>query len=137
MNRLALRPFTFSNGVTIPAGTQIAAPCGAIHMDEEIYSNPQHFDGFRFSKLSDLEGDVADTKYQAVSTSPEYMAFGFGRHACPGRYFAVNQLKALLAHIIVTYDIKVENGEGLPRELQFSSPLSPKNAEVLFRKRQK
>jgi len=137
MNRLALRPFTFSNGVTIPAGTQIAAPCSAIHMDEEIYSNPQHFDGFRFSKLSDLEGDVADTKYQAVSTSPEYMAFGFGRHACPGRYFAVNQLKALLAHIIVTYDIKVENGEGLPRELQFSSPLSPKNAEVLFRKRQK
>jgi len=81
MTRLALRPFTFSNGVMIPAGTLVAAPSGAIHMDEEIYSNPERFDGFRFSKHSDSDGDVAETKYQAVSMSPEYMAFGFGRHA--------------------------------------------------------
>ena len=55
----------------------------------------------------------------------------------PGRYFAVNQLKALVAHIIVTYDIRVENDEKLPREFRFSSLVSPRNAEVLFRKRQK
>ena len=81
MVRLALRPFTFSNGVTIPAGTLVAAPSGAIHMDEEIYPNPERFDGFRFYKHSESEVDVADTKYQAVSMSPEYMPFGFGRHA--------------------------------------------------------
>jgi hypothetical protein len=28
-----------------------------------IYSDPQYFDGFRFSKLSVLDGDVAETKY--------------------------------------------------------------------------
>jgi len=137
MNRLAIRPFTFSNGVTIPAGTTIAAPACAIHMDEEIYSDPQQFDGFRFSKLSALDGDVAQTKHQAVTTSPKHLAFGLGRHACPGRYFAVNQLKALIAHIIITYDIKVENYEKLPREIRFASPLGPRNLEVLFRKRQK
>jgi cytochrome P450 len=81
MNRLAMRPFTFSNGVTIPAGTIIAAPSSAIHMDKEIYSDPQHFDGFRSLKLSVLDGDVAETKYQAVTTSPRNLAFGFGRHA--------------------------------------------------------
>jgi cytochrome P450 len=81
MNRLAIRPFTFSNGVTIPAGTTIAAPACAIHMDEEIYSDPQQFDGFRFSKLSALDGDVAQTKHQAVTTSPKHLAFGLGRHA--------------------------------------------------------
>jgi cytochrome P450 len=81
MNHLAVRPFTFSNGVTIPAGTLVAAPMSAIHMDEEVYSNAQNFDGFRFSKLSGLDGDATETKYQAVTTSSEYLSFGYGRHA--------------------------------------------------------
>jgi cytochrome P450 len=79
MTRLALRPFTFSNGATIPAGTLVTVPRSAIHMDGEIYSNPEQFDGFRFSKLR--EGDIAKTSHQAVTTSPEYLAFGLGRHA--------------------------------------------------------
>jgi cytochrome P450 len=81
LTRLVLRPFTFSNGVTIPVGTIVAAPSKAIYMDEEIYSNSEQFDGFRFSKLSDLDGGDAETKYQAVNTSPEHLVFGFGRHA--------------------------------------------------------
>jgi hypothetical protein len=81
MCRLALRPFTFSNGVTIPAGTLVGAPLSGIHMDEDIYSNPRDFDGFRFSKLSDSNGDTAENKHQAVTTSPEHLAFGFGRSA--------------------------------------------------------
>jgi cytochrome P450 len=81
MNHLAVRPFTFSNGVTIPAGARVAAPSSAIRMDEEIYSNPQIFDGFRFSKLSGLDGDATETKYQAVTTSSKHLSFGYGRHA--------------------------------------------------------
>ena len=80
-SRLALRPFTFSNGVTIPAGTLVVLPLRAIHTDGEIYSNPQEFDGFRFSKLREQEGDAAVAKHQIISTSAEHLAFGFGRHA--------------------------------------------------------
>ena len=78
LSRLALRPFTFSNGVTVPAGTVIAAPVGAIHMDGDIYPNPEVFDGFRFAKLR--EGDGV-SGLQATSTSAEYLTFGYGRHA--------------------------------------------------------
>jgi hypothetical protein len=53
LDRLALRPFTFSNGMTIPAGTLISLPLCAIHMEEETYSNPDQFDGFRFTTLGD------------------------------------------------------------------------------------
>ena len=81
MARLALRPFTFSNGTTIPAGTLVALPLGAVHVDGEIYANPDQFDGFRFSKLRDMEGDAGVTKYQATTTSPEHLPFGGGRHA--------------------------------------------------------
>ena len=78
--RLALRPFTFSNGVTIPAGTLVALPKRALHTDGDIYSNPDEFDGFRFSKLREQEGDAMVGTHQTVSTSSEHIAFGLGRH---------------------------------------------------------
>ena len=49
-----MRPFTFSNGITIPAGTLVSAPSGVIHKDEELYPNPEEFDGFRFVRLREL-----------------------------------------------------------------------------------
>lgn len=79
--RLAVRPFTFSNGVTIPPGTLVAFPHSAIHSSGEIYTNPEEFDGLRFSKLREKEGDVQSTAHRAVTISSEMMAFGLGRHA--------------------------------------------------------
>ncbi|KAH9055827.1 cytochrome P450 [Lactarius deliciosus] len=134
--RLALRPFTFSNGVTIPAGTLIAAPTGAIHRDGENFPNPEEFDGFRFAKLHERDGnDVA--RCQALSASPDNLTFGYGRHACPGRFFAVNEVKALLAHVVVTYDIKFEEGQQAPRSLLIGSLRVPGKANAMFRKRQR
>ena len=81
VTRLAVRPFTFSNGVTIPAGTFVSLPIHAVHGDGEIYPDAHVFDGFRYSKLREQEGDGAVAKHLAVSTSAEHLAFGIGRHA--------------------------------------------------------
>src|SRR6267154_1939799 len=78
--RLAMRPFTFSNGVTVPTGTLISIPASAAHRDERIFLNADKFDGFRFAKLRETEGDET-SRYQAVSTSSEHLSFGVGRHA--------------------------------------------------------
>jgi cytochrome P450 len=78
-----MRPFTFSNGVTVPAGTLISIPARDAHRDERILplANPDKFDGFRFAKLRESEGDSETTiRYQAVSTSNEHLPFGLGRH---------------------------------------------------------
>ena len=80
MTRLALRPFTFSNGVTVPAGTLVSVPAGATHTDERLYPNPNEFDGFRFAKLRESEGDTTTSRYQTISTSSEHLSFGLGRH---------------------------------------------------------
>ena len=83
MSRLVLRPFTFSNGVTVPAGTTVSVPASSTHTDERIYSTPEEFDGFRFANLRkvDSEGpDTAANKYQSVSPSNEHLAFGLGQH---------------------------------------------------------
>lgn len=81
MTRLVLRPFTFSNGVTIPSGTLLSIPLRAAHVDESIYENPNEFDGFRFAKLRKSEGDITGSRYQAVAISTESLTFGLGRHA--------------------------------------------------------
>ena len=77
--RLALRPFTFSNGMTVPAGTILGAPLNAIHTDGEIYTRPDEFDGFRFAKLREQEG--GGSKHQMGTTSTTHVPFGHGRHA--------------------------------------------------------
>lgn len=80
--RLALRPFTFSNGITVPAGTLVAAPLSAIHTDGEIYPSPNEFDGFRFVKLREQDGGGSTaSKHQTGTTSGIHMPFGHGRHA--------------------------------------------------------
>ena len=79
--RITLRPFTFSNGVTIPANTLVALPLTAINTNEEIYPNPGDFDGFRFSKLCDKDGDAMANMHQATTTSSDHLTFGVGRHA--------------------------------------------------------
>jgi len=137
VTRLALRPFTFSNGVTVPAGTLVSIPAAVANRDERVYHNPDKFDGFRFAKLRESEADTVTSRYQIVSPSSENLTFGLGRHTCPGRFFAVNEIKALFAHIVTTYDIKLEDGKGVPPEVWISGARFPRSANVMFRARQK
>ncbi|KAF8145980.1 hypothetical protein K438DRAFT_1629082, partial [Mycena galopus ATCC 62051] len=47
-------------------------------------------------------------KRQMVSTVVDHLPFGTGKHACPGRFFAVTELKAMMAHLVMNYDVKAE-----------------------------
>ncbi|KAF8906747.1 cytochrome P450 [Gymnopilus junonius] len=140
MNRKAMKDFTFSNGITIPAGTHIAVATYAAHMDEVIPSsqtiymkNPKEFQGFRFAEMRQAEGE---DKHQLVSLSLDFLTFGTGRHACPGRFFAAMELKTMLAHILMTYDVKLPDGCSRPDNLWFQATSSPnRKAQILFRKR--
>jgi hypothetical protein len=55
----------------------------------------------------------------------------------PGRFFAVNEVKALFAHIVSTYDIEIEGGKGVPNDVCIAGLRFPKEANVMFRTRQK
>lgn len=34
------------------------------------------------------------------------VGFGFGKHACPGRFFVPNEIKTFIAHMVLYYDIQ-------------------------------
>jgi cytochrome P450 len=49
-------------------------------------------------------------QYQFVATTKEFMGFGYGRHACPGRFFAANEIKLIIARLLLDFDIRMPDG---------------------------
>ncbi|KZV74004.1 cytochrome P450 [Peniophora sp. CONT] len=135
MSRYTLQPFTFSNGVHVPKGTFIACAQYDTHHDEANYPDPDVFNPWRFSSMREEEGE--GTKFQMVATSTEFLNFGHGRHACPGRFFASNELKCLLAHIVLDYDVAFEDeSAGYPPVECINGNFNVADADLMFRKRQ-
>jgi len=55
----------------------------------------------------------------------------------PGRFFAINEIKAMFAYIVATYDIKIEEGKHVPRDHCVAELRFPGDTNVMFRARQK
>ncbi|KAK7460913.1 hypothetical protein VKT23_008841 [Stygiomarasmius scandens] len=135
IDRKVLKDFTFSDGTFVPAGSRISVPSFALHHDDRYYEDPHEFRPFRFSDMRANEGE--SIKHQMITPNPEYFFFGTGRHSCPGRFFAVNELKTLVAHTLLTYDVKLEGDrKEVPKPFWFSRTIMPnRTAKVMFRKR--
>jgi cytochrome P450 len=82
--------------------------------DKDIYPDADTFDALRYYKLRQSK-DKEDSHTKAaevvassqfVGVGPSSLLFGFGRHACPGRFFAANEIKMIMAGILMDYKIK-------------------------------
>ncbi|KAJ7871868.1 cytochrome P450 [Mycena olivaceomarginata] len=138
MNRMVTNPagFTFSDGTHLPRGSFIAAATYATHHDDAHYANADMFDGFRFVSMGGGEGGTESAKFGMVTPDPAFLSFGLGKHACPGRFFAVTELKVMLAHILQNYDVKLEREGVLPPSEWFGTTCGAnRSANVLFKKR--
>jgi hypothetical protein len=55
--------------------------------------------------------------------------------ASPGRFFAVNDIKLIIAYALMNYDFKTKDGK-IPANIRFETLVTPDpKAEVLFRRR--
>lgn len=133
--RKVLKPIDLSDGTRLPAGTDLLAPLCGISMDERYFPDPTTFDGLRFWKLRKMSAEAAN-RWQFTTITDTSLAFGAGKHACPGRFFAASELKLILAYYVLNYDIKLKEGESRPEPTRFMMIKSPnQKAEVLFRRR--
>ena len=136
MPRVALRDYTFAqSGTFIPRGTFLGVATHDAHFDGDTYADPDKFDGFRFVKLkSQAVGN--EKHFDLTTTAMEFLGFGTGAHACPGRFFAANEIKLILAHIVLNYDIKLESGSVRPLNKNYKAACIPDpTIKLLFRKR--
>ncbi|KAJ0316082.1 hypothetical protein Brms1b_005738 [Colletotrichum noveboracense] len=118
MHREATKPVTLSNGLELPVGARITVSCQQM-WSSQVYPDPQRFDAYRYLRLRERLGAGNDGAAHFVSTSPEHLGFGHGQHACPGRFFAANEIKIILCHLIMKYDWRLTGGDYKPKTTTF------------------
>ncbi|KAK5997605.1 Cytochrome P450 monooxygenase hepE [Cladobotryum mycophilum] len=134
MRRMAIDNVTLSNGLVIPKGARTFVDAYRMR-DPDAYENPEKWDGSRFLKLRSQSGK--DSMSLLVSTHRDHLGFGHGVWACPGRFFAANEVKVALCHILIKYEWKLSPGTDVkPMIMGAATGVSP-TAKVLIRKREK
>lgn len=116
MRREVLSEMTLSDGTQLRKGSQIMVS-GLSHWDPNVYENPNEWDGYRFyrpspSQSEDNDENGREKQTAAATTSADHLAFGHGQHGCPGRFFAINEAKIALAHMLMKYDWELAMPEG-------------------------
>ena len=93
-------------------------------MNEESQGpNPKEFNAFRH-----LEKNTP-----AALAERNYLVFGLGKHACPGRSFAINGIKLTLHYLLLRYHIRNVCDENEPKI--FGPYVIPHNGGIVFEKR--
>lgn len=133
MRRVATSDVELSDGTVIKKNAMVAVSARR-HWATEVYPEPEKWDGFRFLRMRRVDGQ--EHVAQLVSTSPSHLGFGHGLHACPGRFFAANEIKVLLCHLLLKYDIRMIDGYvPRPRVSGFHVNVDPE-ARLSIRRRQ-
>lgn len=130
---MALQDVKLPSGMFVKKGERVAV--SLFHMwDDAYWKDAITFDPYRFMRMR----DTPDQSHAAhlVSTSPNHLGFGHGVHACPGRFFASNEVKIALCHLILKYDWKLPEGSQRldPVANGTSFNTNPKT-QLLFRRR--
>ncbi|KAG6811696.1 hypothetical protein H0H92_006203 [Tricholoma furcatifolium] len=89
-------------GATVPRGGFVVYPVWDTHLNPEIYERPREFDPGRFGP-----GREEDKK-----TTFGFLAWGAGRHPCPGMKVAKLEVKMVMAFFLSAYDFSVVDAAG-------------------------
>ncbi|PTD02359.1 Cytochrome P450 monooxygenase trt6 [Fusarium culmorum] len=132
--RLATADVTLPNGDVIKKGTRIV--CDTTHMwNSEFHENGDKFDGYRYLRMREASEQDKNAHPHLVSPSVDHLGFGYGNHACPGRFFAANELKIALCHMLLKYDWKLADGV-VPKASTFGMmQTADSQAKLLIRRR--
>ncbi|KAI9155748.1 Dihydromonacolin L monooxygenase LovA 1 [Paramyrothecium foliicola] len=133
MRRFAMKDVQLSDGLVIRKGQRTVVDAYPM-WSSETYKNPETYDIYRFRKMRENPGSEA--KAQLVSTHPDHLTFGHGYFACPGRFFASNEIKIALCHLLIKYDWKMAPGH-TSKPIVFGANLSIDPAvKVMYRRRE-
>ena len=134
MHRVMLQNHQFSDGVFLPQGAHVSMAVKAIQNDPNVTPEPKKFDGLRYYKLRQREGE--GHLHQFSTTQESVLNFGHGANSCPGRFFASLEIKTILVRLIMDYDWKLLEGQCRPANLNAHEFIFPNpDAEICIRKR--
>ncbi|KAJ5921346.1 cytochrome P450 [Penicillium verhagenii] len=117
MKRLFKQDYTLSTGLMIAKGTYAALPVMAIENDPEHTLSSDEYDGLRsYRKMQAAkESQEKWSEHEFTSIDKTTLNFGYGKAACPGRYFAGLVIKMIMVKLLTEYDFRFKEGSDRPR----------------------
>lgn len=110
------------NGYRIPAGSQVVPLINCVHMDPNLWDEPNTFNPSRFI---DESGKIKRPEY--------FMPFGVGRRMCLGDVLARMELFMFFASMMHQFDLQIEPDAALPSlEGTVGATISPQKFGVMF-----
>lgn len=91
------------NGYTLPAGSHVIPLLYAVHMDPELWGDPE---AFRPSRFIAENGTVSKPEY--------FMPFGVGRRMCLGDTLARMELFLFFSSLLHKFNLSLPEGAPLP-----------------------
>ncbi|GBB90919.1 hypothetical protein RclHR1_01800004 [Rhizophagus clarus] len=117
--------YTFSNGLTIPGRRKIILYTeDMLKAKENFGEDAEDFKPFRF----------VNTNSPATKVDRSYIVFGGGKHACPGRFFAINETKMFLHKLILKYRVSTKSGK-IEDKIYIGPLTSPSQSGIVFENR--
>ncbi|KAI5920334.1 cytochrome P450 [Camillea tinctor] len=122
------------HGLRVGPGVRMVFPTQDIHLDPDNYVDPERFDAFRFSRSFE-NGDRRGGEQEFITTAtPSFMPFGYGRHVCPGRWFAAQSMKQTLAYLVLNYDVELV-GPPSKRKALLNMMVPPVDTQIRIRQK--
>ena len=119
---------TLSDGTLLPAGSRIMISTDKAR-DPRVCYEPTDFNLKRYLR--------EDSGNRFVTASTSQMGFGYGQHACPGRFFVSDMMKISLAFMLIKYDFRCSPGIPLPKSMEIEHRKGiPNIVQVQLRRRQ-
>ncbi|KAI1092421.1 cytochrome P450 [Rostrohypoxylon terebratum] len=137
------KPLDLGNGIICPPGTRLMYPSQPVHIDPDFWDDPLRYDAFRFSDPFDEEAGgsplvdgngVPKKRESLVDLTPSFLAWGYGKRACPGRWYAGQVIKQSLAYMVMNYEVELV-GELPKRKALLNAMVPPTGARLRFRRR--
>ncbi|XP_007542733.1 25-hydroxycholesterol 7-alpha-hydroxylase [Poecilia formosa] len=100
-----------NRSVGVRKGDVIALYPQSLHLDPEVYEDPQTF---RFDRFVQDGREKTDFSKDGQKLRYYLMPFGSGSSMCPGRYFAINEIKQFVCLLLLYFDLQLEDGQNRP-----------------------
>lgn len=132
MHREALVDVELPGGVVVKKGERTGISSHRMWLAEE-YQDPDKFDAYRFLERRKQPG--YENKSLLVSTSHDHLGFAHGKHACPGRFFAANEVKIAMVHLLLKYDLRIDDPATAQWQTYGAAMMANKQAKVQIKSR--
>uniref|UniRef100_A0A3Q2XYR3 Cytochrome P450, family 7, subfamily B, polypeptide 1 n=1 Tax=Hippocampus comes TaxID=109280 RepID=A0A3Q2XYR3_HIPCM len=90
--------------MAVRKGDIVALYPRSVHMDAAVYDQPQTFCFDRFARQTEFFKNGQKLRHYL-------MPFGSGASICPGRFFAVNEIKQFVCLLLLYFDLRLETGQ--------------------------